>query len=119
MLKEVEGNNVSLQCPVDPQVNLERSLVEWTKDNRTNFVHVYRHGQDYLDDQKDEFKGRTVLFHEGLSRGNVTLQLSSVRKSDSGKFRCFVKKTRTYCYIDLEVGKQAEIIGSCENFISK
>ncbi|XP_067442447.1 erythroid membrane-associated protein-like isoform X1 [Thunnus thynnus] len=112
-LKEVEvvaeeGDNVLLQCPQDPQVNLERSLVEWTKDGRTNFVHVYRHGQDYFNDQKDEYKGRTVLFHEGLSRGNVTLQLSSVRLSDNGTFKCFVKKTDTYCFITLKVGEKMQ-----------
>ncbi|XP_067441634.1 myelin-oligodendrocyte glycoprotein-like [Thunnus thynnus] len=91
VIEAEEGDDVSLECQQDAEVSLEDSLVEWSKDNRTNLVHVYRHGRDYLNDQKEEFKGRTTLFHEGLSRGNVTLQLRSVRLSDSGRFRCYVK----------------------------
>ena len=109
VIEAEEGDDVSLECQQDAKVSLKDSLVEWRKDSRTNLVHVYRHGRDYLNDQKEEFKGRTTLFHEGLSRGNVTLQLRSVRLSDSGRFRCYVKKLDLCRYIILKVGKQAEI----------
>ncbi|XP_042292339.1 uncharacterized protein LOC121913668 isoform X1 [Thunnus maccoyii] len=108
VIEAEEGDDVSLECQQDAEVSLEDSLVEWSKDNRTNLVHVYRHGRDYLNDQKEEFKGRTTLFHEGLSRGNVTLQLRSVRLSDSGRFRCYVKKLDLYRYIILKVVQKGQ-----------
>lgn len=108
VIEAEEGDDVSLECQQDAEVSLEDSLVEWSKDSRTNLVHVYRHGRDYLNDQKEEFKGRTTLFHEGLSRGNVTLQLRSVRLSDSGRFRCYVKKLDLYRHIILKVVQKGQ-----------
>ncbi|XP_042255547.1 butyrophilin-like protein 2 isoform X2 [Thunnus maccoyii] len=108
VIEAEEGDDVSLECQQDAEVSLEDSLVEWSKDSRTNLVHVYRHGRDYLNDQKEEFKGRTTLFHEGLSRGNVTLQLRSVRLSDSGRFRCYVKKLDLYRNITLKVVQKGQ-----------
>ena len=103
-----EGDDVWLPCQQHPEVNLTGSLVEWTKDGRQNIIHVNRHGYDYLEDQKKEFKGRTSLSHPGLNRGDATLKLSPVRWSDNGTYRCYVKKRDANHYITLRVGKFAQ-----------
>lgn len=107
--KEVEeGNDVFLECQMDHKVDVSTSPVTWSKDDHRNIVHVYIRARDRADDQKPAFKNRTVLFHNGLKTGNVTLQLSTVQLSDSGMFRCHILRPETYCYTALTVGKCTE-----------
>ncbi|KAG8014557.1 hypothetical protein GBF38_003082 [Nibea albiflora] len=52
----------------------------------------------------DQYRGRTTLNREDLSRGVLTLLISSVQTSDSGPYRCFVPKTRkSSCTFNLTV----------------
>lgn len=104
-----EGDDVFLECQTDHQVDVSTSPVTWSKDDPRNIVHVYVRGRDRADDQKAAFKNRTVLFHEGLRKGNVTLQLSTVQLSDSGTFMCYIRRPETYCYTALRVGKYTEV----------
>lgn len=104
-----EGDNVFFQCQVDNQVDVSDSPVTWSKDDRRNIVHVYIRGRDRAGDQKEMFRNRTLLFHEGLRKGNVTLQLSSVRLSDKGTYTCYIRRQLTYCSTVLKVGKHSEV----------
>ncbi|KAK2817494.1 hypothetical protein Q5P01_025685 [Channa striata] len=110
-----EGENVSLRCLMDPPVDVSDSTVEWSKDGRANIVHLYIDGRDRAGDQKKAFTNRTVLFHEGLTRGNVTLQLSHVKLSDNGTYRCHIVRWKTYCYTVLEVVKKGQLSRSQRN----
>ncbi|XP_067354868.1 butyrophilin subfamily 2 member A1-like isoform X2 [Channa argus] len=110
-----EGQNLSLQCLLGPHVNVSGSTVEWSKDGHANIVHLYIDGRDRAVDQKEEFKNRTTLFHEGLNTGNVTLQLSSVQLSDNGTYRCYIISLKTYCYTVLTVVKKGQINRSWGN----
>ncbi|XP_056227847.1 butyrophilin-like protein 10 isoform X2 [Seriola aureovittata] len=103
-----EGGSVFFQCHLDHQVNVSGSPVKWSKDGSSNVVHLYIRRQDQADAQKEEFRNRTLLFHEGLSRGNVTLQLSSVRPSDAGGYRCYVRLQGASCYFTLTVGRKGQ-----------
>ncbi|XP_071360591.1 myelin-oligodendrocyte glycoprotein-like isoform X2 [Trachinotus anak] len=99
-----EGGSVLLQCHLDDQVSVSGSPVKWTKNDSRNIVHLYIRGEDRADAQREEFRNRTTLFHGGLSRGNVTLQLGPVRLSDAGRYRCFVHQQGASCYFNLKVG---------------
>ncbi|XP_053716373.1 V-set domain-containing T-cell activation inhibitor 1-like isoform X2 [Synchiropus splendidus] len=69
-------------------------LVHWYKERKDLAVHSYYHGQDQLDHQMDQFRGRTSLFHEQLSRGNASLLLKEVQVSDRGRYTCYTSKSR-------------------------
>ncbi|KAM8880663.1 uncharacterized protein ACB058_001055 [Synchiropus picturatus] len=69
-------------------------LVHWYKERKGLAVHPYYHGQDQLDHQMDQFRGRTSLFHEQLSRGNASLLLKEVQVSDRGRYTCYTSNSR-------------------------
>uniref|UniRef100_A0A4W6DIE8 Ig-like domain-containing protein n=1 Tax=Lates calcarifer TaxID=8187 RepID=A0A4W6DIE8_LATCA len=103
-----EGDDVTLQCHVDHSVNLTKYTLDFTRaDLSKKIVHAYRHGKDDPDPQMSEYRGRTTLIHADLSRGNMTLLISSVQMSDTGQYRCFVLDLAASCTIVLNVGESA------------
>ncbi|XP_049901227.1 butyrophilin-like protein 2 [Epinephelus moara] len=102
----VEGNDVTLQCPLAPGVDLSACTVDVSRLDLNvsgNDVHVYRKGKDDLRTQMAQYKDRTTLIHEDLTRGILTLTLSSVKLSDSGPYKVYVPKRNANCVIDLSV----------------
>ena len=103
------GDDLILQCQVDPRVDLSAKPLDVTrpdlKHQGKDVVHAYRHQHDFLTDQMDQYKGRTTLNREDLKNGTITLWISSVGPSDSGQYRIFVPGLFVH-YIT--VGKQAE-----------
>ena len=87
------GDTVILPCSRTDEKNISDEEVEWTfKDPTTGedkSVHVYRQGEDYLQEQSDDFRDRTSLFRDQLSSGNCSLSLL-VTTSHSGKYNCSV-----------------------------
>ncbi|XP_053715942.1 CD276 antigen homolog [Synchiropus splendidus] len=69
-------------------------LVHWYKERKDLAVHSYHKGQDQLDHQLPQFRGRTFLFHEQLPRGNASLLLKEVQVSDRGRYTCYTSNSR-------------------------
>ncbi|KAM8772598.1 uncharacterized protein AB9X84_010702 [Acanthopagrus schlegelii] len=88
-------DSLVLQCQVDPRVDLSAKPLDVTrpdlKHQGKDVVHAYRHQHDFLTDQMDQYKGRTTLNHEDLKNGTITLRISSVGPSDSGRYRIYVR----------------------------
>ncbi|KAL7405395.1 hypothetical protein ABVT39_028380 [Epinephelus coioides] len=102
----VEGDNVTLQCPLAHGVDLSAYTVDVSRldlNVSDNDVHVYRNGQDHLRPQMAQYKKRTTLIHEDLTRGILTLIISSVKLSDNGRYKVYVTKRNAGCVIDLSV----------------
>ncbi|KAL7374391.1 hypothetical protein ABVT39_028265 [Epinephelus coioides] len=57
-------------------------------------VHSYFLNQDQLAQQDQRFRGRTSLFKDQISRGNVSLQLTGVELQDQGRYKCITSTTR-------------------------
>ncbi|XP_038595568.1 myelin-oligodendrocyte glycoprotein-like [Micropterus salmoides] len=55
-IKAAEGDDVTLQCRLDPPVNLSAFTVDWTRLDNKDIVHVYRHQQDDPDPQTDQYR---------------------------------------------------------------
>uniref|UniRef100_A0A8P4GIU9 Ig-like domain-containing protein n=1 Tax=Dicentrarchus labrax TaxID=13489 RepID=A0A8P4GIU9_DICLA len=87
------GDNAILPCHLEPPSNVRTLTVEWTHDGE--YVHVSRHGKDYLTDQDENFRGRTSVFHEEMIRGNISLKLTNVTELDAGSYTCFVPKLQS------------------------
>ncbi|XP_036945300.1 uncharacterized protein LOC119014227 isoform X3 [Acanthopagrus latus] len=100
------GDDLILQCQVDPRVDLSAKPLDVTrpdlKHQGKDVVHAYRHQHDFLTDQMDQYKGRTTLNHEDLKNGTITLRISSVGPSDSGQYRIFVPPGLFRRYITVE-----------------
>lgn len=62
--------------------------VTWEKIGMQGFVYRYMRGGPYLENQNEEFSGRTQLFPEVLPIGNASLLLRSVRTEDEGVYTC-------------------------------
>ncbi|XP_035531003.1 uncharacterized protein LOC118337950 [Morone saxatilis] len=85
------GYDIILPCHLQPAVDAATTTVEWSRpDLKPRFVHVWRSGQELLDDQHPSYKGRTSLFIENLKQGNISLKLSRVKLSDEGTYKCFI-----------------------------
>uniref|UniRef100_A0A8P4K242 Ig-like domain-containing protein n=1 Tax=Dicentrarchus labrax TaxID=13489 RepID=A0A8P4K242_DICLA len=100
------GDNAILPCYLEPPFDVRTLTVEWTRDGR--FVLVSRHGEDYLDLQDENFRGRTSLFHEERIRGNISLKLTNVTELDAGSYTCFVPRLQSQVrrgFINLTVGE--------------
>ncbi|XP_078129622.1 uncharacterized protein LOC144532626 isoform X1 [Sander vitreus] len=103
-----EGDDVIIRCGLDPPVDLSAYTLDVARERDDhgyydNDVHSYRNGKDQPDDQMDGYRGRTTLNHEDLIRGNVTLKISSVTLSDSGKYIVFLKNLAAPFVINITV----------------
>ncbi|XP_044869306.1 CD276 antigen-like [Mauremys mutica] len=88
------GQDVTLSCrfKLSSDFVLNRLRIHWHvfRDEEGSVVHSYYDGADRLQDQEVEFKGRTKLFLQELSKGVASLNLTQVRPSDSGEYRCII-----------------------------
>ncbi|XP_036967317.1 uncharacterized protein LOC119026834 isoform X3 [Acanthopagrus latus] len=87
------GDRVILPCSTKDKMDISYEEVQWTfKDPTTGedkSVHAYFHGEDYLQEQRDDFKDRTSLFKDQLSSGSCSLSLL-VTTAHSGTYNCSV-----------------------------
>ncbi|XP_071401733.1 myelin-oligodendrocyte glycoprotein-like [Centroberyx affinis] len=87
-IKAEVGDDVILQCHLEPPFNVTSLIVEWSRGSLKTVFYVYRHGWI---EQEEPFTNRTSLFLDELSRGNFSLKLSNVNQSDAGRYRCSVR----------------------------
>ncbi|XP_050926283.1 uncharacterized protein LOC108883801 isoform X7 [Lates calcarifer] len=111
-----EGGDVSLQCRLDPSVDLRKETLEFTRadlNREYDVVHSYRHEKDQTDPQMDQYRDRTTLIHEDLIRGIISLKISSLTLTDSGLYRCYVKDLEASCTMNVTVGaEEVENVGA-------
>uniref|UniRef100_M4ALD5 Ig-like domain-containing protein n=1 Tax=Xiphophorus maculatus TaxID=8083 RepID=M4ALD5_XIPMA len=64
-------------------------------------AHCYYDNQDQLGHQSQNFRGRTSLFTDQVSRGNASLLLTGVKVQDEGTYRCNTSNTsgNKLCFI--------------------
>ncbi|KAM9335193.1 butyrophilin subfamily 3 member A2-like [Symphorus nematophorus] len=86
------GENVTLQCHLVAPLDATNMTVEWRHEGLNHTVDLH---QD----------GRTSVFPDGLTTGNLSLKVSSVRLSDSGRYRCSFssENLQDSCYVNLTV----------------
>ncbi|XP_059193414.1 butyrophilin-like protein 1 [Centropristis striata] len=84
------GDDIMLPCHLEPAVDASNMLVEWARpDLDPRFVLVWRDGIEMESKKHGSYRGRTSLFTDQLKHGNVSLKLSTVKRSDEGTYRCF------------------------------
>ncbi|XP_059210491.1 butyrophilin subfamily 3 member A2-like [Centropristis striata] len=99
------GKDVTLPCHLDPPLNAFSKSLEWGRpDLEPRFVHVWHQGQNILVDQNPTYKGRTSVSPEKLKHGDLSLELSGVKHSDNGKYRCYFPSQQKESTVELVVG---------------
>ncbi|KAI5091951.1 butyrophilin subfamily 2 member A2-like isoform X1 [Silurus meridionalis] len=64
-------------------------IIHWNKVGKENAVHIFDNNSDHLENQDVDFRGRTSLFRDQISQGNVSLLLRKVRVEDEGIYTCY------------------------------
>ncbi|XP_074555322.1 butyrophilin subfamily 3 member A2-like [Halichoeres trimaculatus] len=112
------GDDVILPCHLKPSIDAATHTVEWTRpDLKPRFVHLWRSGEEILDDQNPWYVGRTSLFISELKNGNVSLKLSRVKLSDRGTYRCFIPTINRDTTVELLFGTP-QLIGSSQPILA-
>ncbi|KAF6720735.1 Myelin-oligodendrocyte glycoprotein [Oryzias melastigma] len=99
------GQDVVLSCAVEPPFDLTDQTVEWSRDTDV-IVHVYRSRADNQFLQNQKFRGRTVLIHQNLKDGKVSLRLINVTKEDEGNYSCCLPNHEVQSSVTLTVVSQ-------------
>uniref|UniRef100_W5LZC1 Ig-like domain-containing protein n=1 Tax=Lepisosteus oculatus TaxID=7918 RepID=W5LZC1_LEPOC len=90
------GEDAVLPCYLSPDISAVDLEIRWFRDGYDNFVCLYE-AQDYnIIRQNPAYRRRVNLFLGELPRGNVSLILRDVRRSDHGQYRCMVLSGRRY-----------------------
>ncbi|XP_030623801.1 programmed cell death 1 ligand 1 [Chanos chanos] len=86
--------NVTMVCTFPPGTGDSNLSVIWRRMSPLPDLNVYRleNGQEKHDYPSAHFSGRASLINQKLKTGQAVLQLSNVRISDSGSYRCIVKR---------------------------
>ncbi|KAG1968943.1 butyrophilin subfamily 3 member A2 [Pimephales promelas] len=105
----VTGEDVILPCSVKPSISVVDMRVEWFRLDLKDSVHLYDEHEDRNTDQIQSYRGRTKLIHQELQRGNASLNLSTVRVSDEGRYKCFIQSQSWSD--DVTVDVRVEVVG--------
>uniref|UniRef100_A0A671TRA3 Ig-like domain-containing protein n=1 Tax=Sparus aurata TaxID=8175 RepID=A0A671TRA3_SPAAU len=89
-VKVLVSNDIILPCHLEPPLDVTTLSVEWRRGPA--LVHVYRNRRDDPVSQDQNFKGRTSLFQDEMTRGNISLKLTDVTEQDAGNYTCSVPK---------------------------
>ncbi len=101
----VVGDDVFLPCHLEPQRNMERFTVEWSKPDLkpdpsdwlkgVEYVYLYRGRREVKDMKMQSYDGRTDLPVDNLRQGNISLKILNVSLEDGGRYRCFVPQLKS------------------------
>uniref|UniRef100_A0A8C4KHC8 Butyrophilin subfamily 3 member A2-like n=1 Tax=Dromaius novaehollandiae TaxID=8790 RepID=A0A8C4KHC8_DRONO len=84
------GQDVVIPCQLSPPAPLPGLEVHWRKYGLRT-VSVHHHGREGTQETPGKgYEGRTELFPQEFSRGNVSLKLRSLHTEDAGSYQCFV-----------------------------
>ncbi|KAM7146137.1 butyrophilin subfamily 1 member A1-like [Macrochelys suwanniensis] len=90
------GQEAVLPCHLSPRMSAANMEVRWFRAEYLSIVHLYHDGKDQYDGQMPEYQGRTELLKAGLTDGNVPLRILNIRRSDEGRYLCFVQDDTFY-----------------------
>ncbi|NXL93664.1 PD1L1 protein, partial [Alectura lathami] len=103
------GSNVTMECrfPVNGSLNLGLLSVVWEQKRQgqpeSRDVYTLRSGK-ILHSSHLNYMGRAALLHNELKSGRAILQITSIKITDAGLYRCLIDyQGADYKYITLEV----------------
>ncbi|XP_043533751.1 butyrophilin subfamily 1 member A1-like [Chiloscyllium plagiosum] len=89
-LEAIAGEDAVLECQLVPDIFLSSMVVQWFKSGLSSPVHVYRNGEDDITVQHKDYQGRTELFKDELTKGNISLRIRNIKRFDRGEYICSI-----------------------------
>ncbi|XP_067883031.1 butyrophilin subfamily 3 member A1-like [Heterodontus francisci] len=86
----IVGEDALLECQLVPDLFISNMVVQWLKSGLDSPVHVYRNGEDDIVVQHKNYRGRTELIREELTKGTISLRIKNTTVSDEGEYTCLV-----------------------------
>ena len=105
-IEVAEGDDVTLQCHLDPSIDVSAHTADWSRVDNDEVAYSYRNKRQNHDAQTERYRGRTTVNLDGLSTGDLTLQISLAQLDDSGLYKCYVLKLGISCDVNVSVGEQ-------------
>ncbi|XP_005464716.1 butyrophilin subfamily 2 member A2 isoform X1 [Oreochromis niloticus] len=85
------GGDVILPCSFNISDKEDFPTVEWSKEGlKPDVVFLYRDGCEAYEMKNPAFEYRTSLIMKELKDGNISLRISNVQVSDTGKYKCLI-----------------------------
>ncbi|XP_040280837.1 HERV-H LTR-associating protein 2 [Bufo bufo] len=81
-----QNKDVILPCSFTPGENV---VIHWTTNDNKN-VHSYYTKENQLESQDKSYSGRTSLFLSEISKGNASLLIRDLKKSDENTYNCYM-----------------------------
>lgn len=103
------GETVLLPCNITPSGDVP--TVEWTKESSLpDIAFLYRDGCETFEMKNPVFRYRTNLIRHELHNGNLSMVISNLQISDSGKYHCAIirKKKKVITTLELFVGTSTQ-----------
>ncbi|CAI5661007.1 unnamed protein product [Oreochromis niloticus] len=114
------GDDIILPCHLEPAVDAVDLTVDWSRtDLKPRSVYVRREGVELLTEQNPLYTGRTSLSVNKLQCGDVSLELSTVKLSDAGTYKCLVPKFNAETVVMLVVGSVSSPVIELTNVKNK
>uniref|UniRef100_A0A3P9AQZ0 Ig-like domain-containing protein n=1 Tax=Maylandia zebra TaxID=106582 RepID=A0A3P9AQZ0_9CICH len=107
------GGDVILPCSFNISDNTDFPTVEWSKEGlKPDVVFLYRDGCEAYEMKNPAFDYRTSLIVKELKDGNISLRISNVQVSDTGKYQCLIfqkNAIRKVTKVELVVGMSTNV----------
>ncbi|MBN3326459.1 BT1A1 protein, partial [Atractosteus spatula] len=97
------GEDTVLPCSLSPGISAKDLEVRWFREDRKAMVCLYQYRRYNVNIQDPSYRGRAELFPEELGRGNVSLRLRDVRRSDHGHYKCMVLSPHYHTDADVQL----------------
>ncbi len=99
----VIGSSVVLPCSArELQLKTEDIIVNWKHSDILN-VYAISNGKGSVEGQDSEYKNRTESFPEVYLRGNFSIQLNNVNRTDAGEYQCYIIEEATIKTVELHI----------------
>ncbi|XP_008282490.1 erythroid membrane-associated protein-like isoform X11 [Stegastes partitus] len=114
-----EGGKAPLQYRTNPPTNLENDTLTCKRldgnfSDLNSYIYSRRLGQEHPQPPMEQYRNRTRLVLEDLRKGIVTLEIFPAHSSDSGRYKCFIRKqniTFNFTIVDAEPTKHPNMMG--------
>ncbi|MBN3319661.1 BT1A1 protein, partial [Atractosteus spatula] len=101
------GEDAVLPCYLSPASSAEDLQIRWFREDYYRPVCLFELGFYNLRVQNPAYRDRAGLFLEELHRGNVSLTLRDVRRSDHGQYKCYVMSEQVEDEAVIDLGVRA------------